>query len=126
MNQYLVDTNIFVDANRGMEQASKFLASLDSDINISVITALELLKGAQDKRAIEKVKRGFNKFIIIYLNEYIQREGIEIYYKNKLKNGIGIFDALIAATAVEENLILVTKNVRHFKEIKDLQIQTPY
>ena len=126
MSRYLIDTNIFVDANRGAELAIKFLSSLNSDINISIVTALELLKGAQDKKAIEKVKGGLDKFNVIYLNENVQKEGMEIFYKNKLKHGIGIFDSLMAATAIDKNLILITRNVKHFKEIRGLQAQAPY
>ena len=40
-----------------------------------------------------------------------------------LSSGLGAADAVIAATAVENNLILASSNVKHFKSIKELQVK---
>ena len=37
--------------------------------------------------------------------------------------GIGLADALIAATALEHRLVLVTRNVRHFERIRGLRLR---
>lgn len=39
-----------------------------------------------------------------------------------LSSGMRSGDAIIAATAVENNLVLVSSNVKHFKAVKDLQL----
>jgi predicted nucleic acid-binding protein len=39
-----------------------------------------------------------------------------------ISHGLRIPDALIAATAMEENLTLVTANIKHFSFIKDLSL----
>src|SRR6056300_1397346 len=41
-----------------------------------------------------------------------------------LSHGTGVADALVAATAVEENRVLLSGNIKHFKCIKDLQLTT--
>lgn len=38
---------------------------------------------------------------------------------------LDIADALIAATALEHNLPLMTRNRRHFERVADLQLQSP-
>lgn len=48
--------------------------------------------------------------VSIYIEEY------------SLATGIRTGDAIIAATAIENNVILATSNRKHFKNIKDLRI----
>jgi hypothetical protein len=40
-----------------------------------------------------------------------------------LSSGMRWGDAIIAATAVENNLTLVSSNVKHFKAVKDLRLK---
>jgi len=40
-----------------------------------------------------------------------------------LPNGLRAGDAIIAATATENNLTLLTSNAKHFKAIKDLRLK---
>ena len=40
-----------------------------------------------------------------------------------LSNGLRDRDAIIAATATENNLTLLTSNAKHFKSIKDLRLK---
>jgi predicted nucleic acid-binding protein len=40
-----------------------------------------------------------------------------------LSNGLRAGDAIVAATATENNLILATSNAKHFRSIKDLRVK---
>jgi predicted nucleic acid-binding protein len=40
-------------------------------------------------------------------------------------HGLHVFDSLVAATALERDLTLVTKNRRHFAMIGDLTVEVP-
>ena len=51
---------------------------------------------------------------------YTKNVYIEEY---SLSDGLRSGDAIIAATAMENNLILATGNRKHYKEIKDLQLK---
>lgn len=48
----------------------------------------------------------------IYIEEYT------------LSSGLRAGDAIIAATATENNMILVSGNLKHFKPIRDLKLKT--
>jgi predicted nucleic acid-binding protein len=43
-----------------------------------------------------------------------------------MSDGLVIPDAFIAATAMEENLQLVTSNIRHFEMIPGITLRKPY
>lgn len=48
---------------------------------------------------------------------------MELFY---LSHGLILPDALIAATAMEHNLKLYTRNTRHFRMIPELKVNQPY
>jgi tRNA(fMet)-specific endonuclease VapC len=94
---------------------------------ISIITYGELLYGAKKSEQIEKncarVYQIKNLFPIISIDMPV----IEVFgdIKSKYrKAGIVIndFDLLIGATAITHNQILVTNNIKHFEQIKELKI----
>jgi len=39
-----------------------------------------------------------------------------------LSNGLNFWDAIIAASALDSNLVLITENIKHFKFITGLQV----
>lgn len=47
---------------------------------------------------------------------------LKLYAKS---HGLHVFDSLIAATAMEEGLTLVTKNRKHFSAIAGLRLEIP-
>ena len=50
-------------------------------------------------------------------------KALDILEEHHLASGILLFDAFIAATAIENNLILITGNLKHFKMIKELKVE---
>jgi len=48
------------------------------------------------------------------------------YAPLRLSHNLGTFDALIAATAVENDAVLLTFNTRHFAAVPGLTTQEPY
>lgn len=60
--------------------------------------------------------------IILDLDENIVHRCIEIKRMSKIK----LPDAIIAATAIEKGLILVTRNQDDFKELSELKMLNPY
>lgn len=129
MNSILLDTNIFIDHLRGYQPSTDFLLRIfqgDYSPQISTLTEMELFAGTMpDDREKEIVKELLDKFTIIPVSSVIARKaGVLLrQYKNM---GLAPVDALIAATSMEREAILVTKDVKHFSVIDGLLTLHPY
>lgn len=118
------DTDILVWAARGRAWAQTLLTTTPNPA-ISAAVWMELAQGAHNKNEIRKMRTGFLNLSmrIILFSETITARAIEYYEEYSLAHGISILDALIAATAVEQNSILATCNNKHFRIIPDLKIK---
>jgi predicted nucleic acid-binding protein len=120
---YLIDTNTVIDYlnNKLPGNAYKLIDSVSS--KISVITRMELLSwpGANENQTI--VLETYIKSSVVYALEepiIIKAIGLRKTYKTKLP------DAIIAATALCNDLILISSNTKDFKDISGLNIINPY
>ncbi len=96
---------------------------VDEGPNISLITKMEVLafnyEFANEQIAVEDFVNGSAILVI----------SDEIVYKTILikKTGrIKLPDAIIAATAIVNRLILITRNIKDFSKIRDLKIIDPF
>jgi predicted nucleic acid-binding protein len=125
--KYIWDTNtvIYYLQQQFPPNAEKFMdeSLKDAQPCISAITEIELLCW---KTAIEKdleVLRDFiSNTLVIELERPIKLKTADIRKEHKIK----LPDAVIAATAVIYDLILITRNVSDFKNIPELKIIDPY
>lgn len=92
---------------------------------ISQISALELLVGARDNRDLADIDTFLSGYLIVPLRASIGRRAHELLKLYAKSHGLHVFDSLIAVTAMEEVLTLVTKNRRHFGRIQDLSLEIP-
>ena len=85
---------------------------------------MELLRGAENKSQHKLIKDFLIAFgfIVLPLTENIGHRASIYVEEYAISAGLRAGDALIAATAVENNQVLVSSNVKHFKVIKDLQL----
>ncbi|MCL1973758.1 MAG: type II toxin-antitoxin system VapC family toxin [Bacteroidetes bacterium] len=116
--KYLLDTNVLIDAQMGRlpQKGLYFLANVINDhFIISFITLIEYL-GYKD---ITKTSEEFILLAdVIGSDNSIILNCIDLRKKNTIK----IPDAIIAATALSRNLVLVTNNEKDFAEIQNLTI----
>lgn len=122
---YLLDSNVLIDytSNRFSSAQLKVLDNiLDTDFNISVITKIEILGfkvKAEEERQMEIFLSSAN---IISLTDVIVEKTIALKKIIKIKTP----DAIISATAIVNDLTLITNNTADFKRIKELKIYNPY
>ncbi len=122
---YLVDTDVLIDCMRGNPDAVFCLQSLAGDYALSRITALELVVGSRDNRNLAEIDRFLETQTILPLVAEIGARAYSLVKTYARSHGLQPFDALIAATAIEENLTLVSKNRKHFAMIANLSLQVP-
>jgi hypothetical protein len=120
----IFDTDIFIWAQRGNEKAATLFEKEDEKY-LSVQTYMELLQNAKNKTQHKYTKDFLTAFgfIVLPLTENIGHRASIYVEEYTLSSGLGSGDAIIAATAVENNLVLSSSNVKHFRVIKELQLK---
>ena len=128
MTSYLIDTDWIIDCLHGRNDAIETMADLAADgLAVSLMTYGELYQGAFYARNPDVALRGLRRFLqgkrLLPLNRAIV-EQFGVMRGDLKRRGltIGDFDLLIAATALHHDLILLTRNRRHFSRIPDLRL----
>ena len=123
----LIDTDILIDAARGLAAARTFLTGQQAaGIRISIISAMELVRGSRNARELAQVQGFLQHFTTLPVNATISQTAYSLMTSFFLSHGLLIPDALIAATAQEHGLALHTKNTRDFRMIPGLSVIRPY
>ncbi|HXI26244.1 MAG TPA: type II toxin-antitoxin system VapC family toxin [Pyrinomonadaceae bacterium] len=122
---YLVDTDVLIDVSRNVEAAVEFLDQLDDSWSVSIITALELVVGARNKKEVSEIDQLVEAYSAIPLNSEIGNASYNLLRQFATSHGLRVFDSLIAASALEHNLTLVTRNKKHFHMIGALRLLVP-
>lgn len=112
---YCVDSDILIDYLRGVEHARAFFAeaSKEATLYISVASIVELYAGKETKNE-EKRKRieeFLKNFVVIPLDESVARVAGEF----RRDYGKPFADMIVAASAYVYNLLLATRNIKHFE-----------
>jgi predicted nucleic acid-binding protein len=108
----LVDTDIFVDHLRGAVE----LKPADHRLHYSVITRAELFAGSTATDVISRLLAPLRELAV-------DRDIAERAGRIRREAPVPMADALIAATALEHGLALVTRNRRHFAPIRGLRLR---
>jgi predicted nucleic acid-binding protein len=122
---YLLDSDVLVDISRSKPSAIEYVDTLPDPWMISQITAMELVVGARDKREVAYLDAFLSSYPIVRLTEPMGRRAYRLLMNYAKSHGLHVFDSLIAATALEQGLTLVTRNERHFGMIVGLVLQVP-
>ena len=128
MNRYMLDTDISSYIIRGTEKQLLDIFSCNLDnICVSVITLAELQYGAL-KRNNSQLTAKVNSFCALVQQIEWNYDSAKAYARLRTMledrgNLIGSMDMMIAASALAEDVILVTNNVRHFSRVDGLRIE---
>ena len=121
--EYLIDTNAVIDYldNKLPDKAGELMDGIDS--RISVITRMELLSwpGASQEQT-HILNEFINASEVFAMEESVIVKAVDIRktFRTKLP------DAIIAATAIVNNLSLITRNTKDFEKIQELEVIDPY
>ena len=123
----LTDSDILIDASRGLGEAIEFLTSQRSaGSRISIVSAMELVAGCRNAKELSQVQQFLQRVAILPVSANISQSAYQLMEVFFLSHGLLIPDSLIAATAMAHGLTLYTKNVRHFGMISGLTVIRPY
>lgn len=127
--KYLLDTNILIYRLKNLGNVNgNFLKNQNEEMSISVITYGEMIFGAEKSKFREKNLSVAHEIRKIFPVENITSEIIECFGRlkaNLQKTGKNVddMDLLIAATAISNDMVLVTHNTKHFINIPELQLE---
>lgn len=127
---YLLDTDWAIEAISGnIDLLNQLQMLAGGRVSISWVTTAELYDGAyrsnNPNARLERIEQFTHRYPILYPNDNIAMEfaalRVELRHRGNL---ISDFDLVIAATALQYDLTLLTFNRRHFERISDLRIYT--
>jgi len=125
----LLDTDILIDLLRSRPETLSWFEkefSKKDSLHISLVTKLELLRGCKRKKERVVLYDWLKSFHLVHLSEVISEKAEELFEKYYPKQGLGILDALIAATTICSKLVLYSGNQKHFKGISGLTLKKSY
>jgi predicted nucleic acid-binding protein len=121
---FLIDSDVLIDVSRGNAEAIKYVDSLPEPWALSQVTAMELIAGARDKRDLATIDRFLSQYPVAPLSKSIGTGAYRLLRTYAKSHGLHVFDSLVAASAIEQALTLVTRNRKHYQMIEGL-LQVP-
>jgi tRNA(fMet)-specific endonuclease VapC len=134
---YLLDTDTLTHLHAGNSNVINRLKSLAAiDIGITIITKVEILRGRIDyllkaetgdnllraQELLFRTEELLNDLLVIPINQAASIEFDRLRAVSKLRK-IGRADLLIASITLANRATLVTRNLRHFKQIPGLKVE---
>lgn len=120
----IFDTDIFIWVQRGNRKAADMIDAA-GERYLSIQSYMELLQCAKDRKQQWLTKQFISDlgFIVLPLSENIGHRALIYIEEYGLSSGMRAGDAVIAATAVENNMPLASGNGKHFRVIRDLDFK---
>ncbi len=117
----IIDTDVLIWDLRGNTAARTTIAA-NLPFTISTVTYIELLQGMRNKQELKALQRQLRRWSVTILQITPDISGRAMFYVEEycLSHTMQLADALIAASAVEQNETLLTANSRHYRHLPEL------
>ena len=123
----LCDTNIIIEFYKNNQTIVNELKIIGVDqLAISVITQAELYYGALNKAELLKIQKHLNLLPNFPIDNQVSAQFIQLMERYSLSHKLTIPDALIAATALVNNVNLYTLNLKDFRFIEGVNLHLPH
>jgi tRNA(fMet)-specific endonuclease VapC len=130
---FLIDSSVLIEAERGrIDLASHVRSRSGEQVFVSVITMSEVLFGAH--RALDEADRNrrtavaealFARFAVLAIDATVARLHARLKaHLAALGTPIGPHDLWLAATCLAHGLTMVTANVREFRRVPGLNVES--
>lgn len=117
----LIDTDVMVDFLRGDPRARRLLKRHSTNAILSCIVVAELYAGVKGERELRTLDSLVSLFRVVPVSPELARAGGLHKKDYAASHGVGLADAIVAATAQSENAVLLTLNTKHYPMIKGLK-----
>ena len=124
--ELLVDTDVWIDYLRGHPQAIACIKQLPERVWISAVSVAELHAGVREGAERDALALLISSLDVADLTAEIATRGGLLRRDFGRSHGVGLNDALIAATALEHDLQLLTLNVKHYPALDKQQLKQAY
>jgi len=126
--KYLIDTNICIHYFKGQFKLKEKIESIGfENFAISEITLAELIYGAEKSQKVEKnlkvVENFADKIEILPILTCLRVYGKEKARLRSIGKTISDLDLFIGSTAIVNNMVMVTRNIREFERIEGITIE---
>jgi predicted nucleic acid-binding protein len=116
-----LDTDVLIDFFRGHSKAVAFVKEYNARIILSSIVVAELFAGVKGDAEQAALQAFVSLFRVVPVDTKIAKAG-GLYRRDYGKShGVGLADAILAATAEAENAELKTLNTKHYPMLKGLR-----
>ena len=122
----VLDTDILIDVQRGHAAALAWLASLTELPSVPGLVVMELIQGARDARQVRDALRLTAPLPLVWPTTADCQRALADFTAFHLSHGLGLLDALIAATAIGLSAELCTFNDKHYRIVPGLVMVRPY
>ncbi len=120
----LIDTDVLIDYLRERPEAATYIESLTAPLLASAVTVAELYAGVREGKERTALDAFVQAFDVVPVDQVIAVKGGLYRRDYSRSHGVGIADALIAATAELHGATLVTLNRKHFPMLANVVV--PY
>jgi predicted nucleic acid-binding protein len=124
--RYILDTNTVIDYVGDKLPQDSGLAMdklVNDELNISIIVRIETLGFNGDESEMQKLEVFLSLGKMYYVDDLVADKTI---YLRKTYRKLKLGDAIIAATALTNNLTLISRNTKDFEDISGLICINPY
>ena len=120
----VADTDVLIWFLRGKSSAHELLEEC-APIHLSAVTYMELAQGARSRNELRLLRQTIREsgWRIEPVTESMSFRAIALIESHALAHGLRLADALIAATALELGLTLITGNVRHYRVLPGISLR---
>lgn len=122
----LLDTDVLIDVQRGHPPALAWFSSLAAPPSVPGFVVMELIQDAPNSQEVRRALRLVSPLPVVWPSEAHNARALSDFTAFHLSHGLGLLDALIAATAIGHGATLCTFNIKHYRAISGLTTLQPY
>jgi len=117
----VLDTDVLVDYLRGHGKAIVYVSAHAGRIILSSIVVAELYAGVRGEEELNTLDSFLATFPVIPVSAEMARRGGLWKHEYYASHGVGLADAIVAATAESQGAELKTLNTKHYPMLSGLR-----